>query len=107
MLKAILFDMDNTLIDFMKMKKKSCEAAIDSMIEAGLKIDKQEALKVMYELYDEHGIEHQLIFQKFLKKVRGKIDYKILAHGIVSYRRVREGHIVPYSNVPFVLEKLN
>ena len=37
-LKAVLFDVDNTLIDFMNMKKKSCEAAIEAMIGAGLKM---------------------------------------------------------------------
>ena len=37
-IKAVLFDIDNTLIDFMKMKKECCRAAIDAMISAGLKI---------------------------------------------------------------------
>ena len=41
MIKAILFDVDNTLIDFMKMKRKSCEAAVETMISAGLKMKKK------------------------------------------------------------------
>lgn len=36
-IKAILFDLDNTLIDFMKMKNAACDAAIESMIGAELK----------------------------------------------------------------------
>ena len=41
MLKSVIFDLDNTLIDFMKMKKLACEAAIDAMIDAGLEADKK------------------------------------------------------------------
>ena len=41
MIKAILFDLDNTLIDFFRLKKKCCNAAIDAMISAGLKIKKK------------------------------------------------------------------
>ena len=44
MIKAILFDLDNTLIDFMTMKRKCCEAAIDSMIASGLDMKREKAL---------------------------------------------------------------
>lgn len=106
MIKAVLFDLDNTLIDFLMMKKLSCEAAIDAMIGAGLNIRHDEAIKVLYGLYDKHGMEDKIIFQRFLKKLAGKIDYRILASGIVAYRRVREGFLEPYPNVDYVLLKL-
>jgi len=106
MIKAILFDLDNTLIDFMKMKKLSCEAAIDAMIGAGLNVKQDKAIKVLFELYGEHGLEEKTIFQKFLKKLTGKINYRILANGIVAYRRVRTGFLEPYPNVDYVLLKL-
>ena len=106
MIKAVLFDLDNTLIDFMKMKRVSCEAAITAMIGSGLNAEHDNALKILFELYDKHGLEEKRIFQKFLKKVTGKIDYKILANGIVAYRRVRSGFLEPYPNVDYVLLKL-
>jgi len=62
MIKAILFDLDNTLIDFMKMKHECCKVAIDAMIKAGLKVEKKKALQILYKLYDEYGIEYQLNF---------------------------------------------
>jgi len=52
-IKAILFDLDNTLVDFMAMKRKSCEAAIDEMISAGLGMKREEALKILFEMYDK------------------------------------------------------
>jgi len=106
MIKAVLFDLDNTLIDFLKMKRLSCDAAIDAMIGAGLNVSHENATKILFGLYDKHGMEDKAIFQKFLKKLTGKVNYKILANGIVSYRRVREGFLEPYPNVDYVLLKL-
>lgn len=105
MIKAVLFDVDNTLIDFMKMKRSSCTAAINAMINAGLNMSEKDALKLFYELYEIHGIESQRIFQKFTKKVYGKENYKLISHGVIAYRKMRESYLVPYSNtVPTLLE---
>lgn len=98
-IKAVLFDLDNTLIDFMRMKKISCEAAISAMIDAGLAMGKGKAYKELFDLYGLHGIEHGEIFQKFLKKVTGKIDYKILSRGINAYRKMQVGYLEPYPHV--------
>ncbi|MFH1182393.1 MAG: TIGR02253 family HAD-type hydrolase [Candidatus Woesearchaeota archaeon] len=104
MIKAVIFDLDNTLIDFMKMKKAAVNAAVDAMISAGIKMPKEEATKALYELYDKYGIEYQQIFQKFLQKTNRKVDYKILAAGIVAYRKVQPSFLEPYgSAVPTLL----
>lgn len=103
MIKAVIFDLDNTLIDFMSTKKASCDAAIDAMIKAGLKTPKRRAWKILFSLYREKGIEHQTIFQPFLEKIMGKVDYKIMAAGIVAYRKTRKTMIRTYPNVKKVL----
>ncbi|MBU0615091.1 MAG: TIGR02253 family HAD-type hydrolase [Nanoarchaeota archaeon] len=106
MIKAIIFDLDNTLIDFGEMKVHTCEAAIAGMIDAGLKIDRKKGMEILYELFTKYGMEDHNIFQRFLKKVKGKIDYRILANGIVAYRRVRSGFLEPYPHTNYVLLKL-
>ena len=106
MIKAVLFDLDNTLIDFLKMKRHSCSAAIDAMIGAGLNVEHDKAFKMLFGLYDKYGLEEKTIFQKFLTKLTGKVDYKILASAIVAYRRVRAGFLEAYPNVDYVLLKL-
>lgn len=106
MIKAIVFDLDNTLIDFLKMKRLSAGAAMDAMIKAGLKTKKKEGMKILFHLYFKRGLEHQKIFQIFLKKVLGKVDYRIMGAGIVAYRRVKEGLLYPYPNVIPMLNKL-
>jgi len=106
MIKAVIFDLDNTLIDFLKMKRISCEAAVSAMIDAGLEIEKEKALKKLFKIYDKYGMEDPKVFQKFLMQVSGKVDYKILANGIVAYRRVRTGFLEPFPHTTYTLLKL-
>jgi FMN phosphatase YigB (HAD superfamily) len=42
-IRAVLFDLDNTLVDFVKMKEESCRAATKAMINIGLKMNEEEA----------------------------------------------------------------
>ena len=88
------------------MKKLSCDAAISAMIGAGLNVSKEKAVKELFALYDKYGLEEKTIFQKFLKKISKKIDYEILASGIVAYRRVRAGFLEPYPHVNDILFEL-
>ena len=106
MIKAVLFDLDNTLVDFLRMKRACSSAALQAMIEAGLEIDEKKAEKLLFELYEKHGWENQQIFDIFLKEVLGRIDYRILAAGVVAYRRVKAGHLIPYRNVLRTLVQL-
>jgi len=106
MIKAVLFDLDNTLIDFMKMKKSCIKAATTAMIDSGLKMSEEEIEKKLFQLYEKYGIEYEKIFQKFLKTINGKVDYKILANGIVAYRKVRTGYLEPYPGAENTLKTL-
>ncbi|MGA7836559.1 MAG: TIGR02253 family HAD-type hydrolase [Ignavibacteriaceae bacterium] len=106
MIKAVVFDLDNTLMDFMKMKRRSIEEAIPAMIDAGLSITQEEANKVIDEIYKEQGIEYQKVFDVFLQRVLNRMDYKILSAGIVAYRRAREAALTPYPHVYSTLNKL-
>ncbi|HER43494.1 MAG TPA: haloacid dehalogenase, partial [Candidatus Eisenbacteria bacterium] len=86
MIKLIIFDLDNTLTDFMRMKDESINAAIWSMIDAGLDFPEQRIHEEIYRIYDEEGIEYQKVFNRLLVTLIGEVDYRILAAGIVGYR---------------------
>jgi putative hydrolase of the HAD superfamily len=105
MIKAIFFDLDNTLIDFIKMKHMSIEAAASAMIDAGLKREKGKIVKSLFKLYDNIGYEDQTVFQKYLKKEKS-LDFRILANAINAYRRVRTGFLEPYPHVTSTLLRL-
>lgn len=106
MIRAIVFDLDNTLVDFMSMKRLAVEAAIDAMIDAGLPVGRDEAEREIFEIYDREGIEYQRVFDDLLEKRLGRVDHKILAAGIVAYRRAREAALVLYPHVTVTLMEL-
>lgn len=95
MLKAVIFDIDNTLLDLMKMKNYCIDASIDAMLDAGLPMPKKKAVNKLTDMY-MHNIEDQKIFQKFLREATGKVDPRMLAYAILAYRRVKEGFLAPY-----------
>ncbi len=99
MIRAIIFDLDNTLLDFMSMKRKAITAAVDGMVEAGLEIESGEAYDKIMALYESGGWENQEIFNDFLKGATGEVDYKLLAAGIVAYRRARDAALTLYPGV--------
>jgi len=99
MIKAVIFDLDNTLLDFKKMKEHGMRAAIRAMIEAGLNCDEEEAYEFIFEIYHRKGWEYQLIFDDFIKYKTGEISNKLLAAAIVAYRRAKEASLLVYPNV--------
>ncbi|MBM3286551.1 MAG: HAD-IA family hydrolase [Candidatus Eisenbacteria bacterium] len=106
MIRAILFDLDNTLTDFMKMKEASVEAAIEGMIDMGLPMTREQARERILAIYDREGIEYQNVFDGFLKETTGACSPSILAAAIVGYRRVRDSYLVLYPHVRRTLTEL-
>jgi len=99
MIKLIIFDLDNTLTDFMRMKDESIKAAVRSMVDAGLDFPESRIHEEIYRIYGEEGIEYQKVFNKLLVDLIGHVDYRILAAGIVGYRKAREAALVLYPHV--------
>ena len=106
MIKAVIFDLDNTLVDFMKMKAEAIDAAIRAMIDAGLELAYEEVKRRIDAIYKEKGIEFQYVFDSLLSDIFDKVDYKILSAGVVAYRRAREAALVPYPHVYMTLYEL-
>ena len=106
MIKGVIFDIDNTLTDFMKMKRTAVDAAVEGMMDAGLPGAKDDLVKEFFDHYWKEGIEDQKIFDKILKAKLGHIDYKILASGILAYRRSKNGTMTLYPRVNQTLIEL-
>ena len=53
MIKGVIFDLDNTLLDFMRMKEIAVKAAIKGMIEAGLQVDESKSYNEIISIYED------------------------------------------------------
>jgi HAD superfamily hydrolase (TIGR02253 family) len=105
-IRAIILDLDNTLVDFMRMKADAVNAAIDGMIDAGIGLP-SEALRARIDaIYQEHGLEFQQVFDVLLERELGSVDPKILASGILAYRRARASALVLYPHSQMTLIEL-
>jgi len=103
MIKVAIFDLDNTLTDFKRMKENAVDAAVEAMVDAGLVFSPDVIKQKIYEVYEEKGIEFQHVFDVVLEEMLGYVDYKIQAAGIVAYRRAREASLVLYPHVKVAL----
>jgi len=105
-IRAVIFDLDNTLTDFMRMKDQAVEGAIDGMIDAGLTGSREEIKEKIYKIYRREGIEYQNVFDLFLQEEQGRLDHKLLAAAIIGYRRARDSFLVLYPHVHVTLVEL-
>lgn len=106
MFKAIIFDLDDTLIDFRERKKELIRSSVKAMISAGLKEEYKELYSEFSEFYWRTGIEDQNIFEKFLFQKYGSIDYRVLAHAVVAYRKANAKLLKTYPDVKETLLRL-
>jgi len=105
LIRATVFDLDNTLTDFMKMKSDAVTAAIEGMIDAGLNVPRATLQDRIDAIYKSRGLEYQQVFDDLLIELTGAIDPKIHASGIVAYRKVRSA-LVLYPHVQLTLLEL-
>jgi len=105
MISVILFDLDDTLIDFKGMKRAAITEAANSMVKAGLDMKASEVYEKLDRVYWEVGIESNSAIEEFLKSL-GKLDDKILAAGINGYLRGKLGHTDPVPGALDTIKKL-
>ena len=69
MIKAVLFDLDNTLLDFLTFKKETAKAAATAMLKRGLPATEVQVYGKIFSVYDEKGIEYQKTFYRSAQKL--------------------------------------
>jgi len=108
MLKAILFDLDNTLIDYIYFKKETAKAAAKAMIAQGLPASEKEIYDKIFQVYEEKGIEYQKTMYEVVKQYNLEINLaeKIQQAGILAYLKRKFEVLKTYPDVLPTLEKL-
>ena len=84
MIRAITFDLDNTLLDFMLFKRKTVTAIIKALKRYGFKGSQKTLEKDLFDFYLKYGIESDDFLEKYLKKHNYKNDI-MLAAAINAY----------------------
>lgn len=108
MFKAVLFDLDNTLLDFLTFKKETAKAAAKAMIKQGLPATEIEAYGKIFSVYDEKGIEYQKTFYEVVKQYNLEINLaeKIQQAGILAYLQRKSEVLRPYPMVKSTMRRL-
>ncbi len=108
MLKAILFDLDNTLVNFWEFKQASAKEAARAMTEAGLQMEPERCEKLIFSVYEQFGIEYQLTFSELLKPFKFEKEKfeRIRNAAITAYLQSKAKVLKPYDGVPQMLAEL-
>ncbi len=107
-LKAIIFDLDNTLIDFLTFKKETAKAAALAMVKHGLPATEIQIYGKIFSVYDEKGIEYQKTFHDVIEPFGLDMNKaeKIQQAAILAYLEKKFDVLRPYPMVRLTLEKL-
>ncbi|MEW6748850.1 MAG: HAD-IA family hydrolase [Candidatus Micrarchaeota archaeon] len=108
MFKAILFDLDNTLINFLEFKVETAKAAAKAMVQNGLPATESEAYGKIFTIYDEKGIEYQKTFHDVIAPYGLEINKaeRIQQAAILAYLQKKFEVLRPYPSVKPVLAKI-
>jgi len=102
MIKAVIFDMDNTLFDFVEAKLKACQTITNCL---NIKDDVSGEKLLSYFLRKKHGFEDIENIADYMKD-RNVYEKKKFEECCKIYEKVKLNTIKPYPNTKETLEKL-
>jgi len=103
-IKAVFFDVDDTLYDSTLQVNRARGNAIKAMMEAGLEVSNREGILVLEEIVREYGSNFPRQFDELLKKLDYNYNPRIIAAGVAAYHSTKTAYLVPYPDtVPTLL----
>ena len=108
MLKAILFDLDNTSVDFMKFKRETAIAAAKALEKYGWKMGQKETVRRIFRIYAKKGIEYQKTFAGLVYGAgyRGNKAERLQQAAILAYLAQKGKSLKPFRGVEKTLSSL-
>ncbi|WP_409200769.1 TIGR02253 family HAD-type hydrolase [Methanobrevibacter sp. DSM 116169] len=101
--KVVFFDIDDTLLDTSSFAVMARKAAIDSIVENGLPLEKEEAYELLKEIIKEKGSNYDKHFNILTKRVLDKEDPLLIALGMITYHNVKFSLLRPYPKTNDIL----
>lgn len=105
-IKAVFFDIDNTLYDSARLSSKARRNSVLAMIDAGLDKPFEEVLDDLQEIIEEYGSNYPYHYDTLLDRYGLKDPMKIIAAGVVAYEHTKIGYLKPFPGVVPALMRL-
>ncbi|MBN2491059.1 MAG: HAD-IA family hydrolase [Planctomycetes bacterium] len=110
-IRALFFDVDDTLYSTSRFSERARRAALDAMIALGLRADAEALYRELREVIEEFSPNSSSHFDKLLLRLdpacRAGINPALLvAAGVVAYREVKTRDLAPFPGVYAALEAL-
>ena len=112
LLRAIFFDIDDTLYSTSEFSEIARSNAIDAMIEAGLSLPREQLLVELEEVIREFSTNYEHHFDKLLLRIprrhyKGVNPAILVAAGVVAYHETKVRQLAPYEDAIEVLRLLS
>ena len=113
-IKLVGFDLDDCLFDSTGLSESARIKGIESMINLGLKVNRNDAIDLIKEIVNEYGSNfsrHYNFFIRRLNEIRNFCissydKYKYIAAAVIAYHQEKIESIKLYNDVKPCLEKL-
>ncbi|HEY0089633.1 MAG TPA: TIGR02253 family HAD-type hydrolase [Candidatus Lokiarchaeia archaeon] len=115
-IKLVGFDLDDCLFNSTGLSERARYAGIDAMIKLGLKIDRQEAIKMIKEIVKEYGSNSSNHYNYFIRRynrlenveetIPYSLQFKYISIAVMAYHEEKIKYIQVYDDVKPCLEKL-
>lgn len=111
MLRAILFDIDDTLFPTSEFARRARSNAVRAMIAAGLRLPEEEVQRELSEVIAEFSSNYDYHFDKLLQRLRPEaLGHRnpalVVAAGVAAYHDTKFREIAPYPDVKPLLADL-
>lgn len=111
-LRAIFFDVDDTLYSTSAFADLARQRSIDAMLGAGLKVARETLERELQEVIAEFTSNYEHHYDKLLLRLppgalEGVNPAVVVAAGVVAYHETKAGELKPYDDVLFALRRLS
>lgn len=104
--RVVAFDLDNTLIDIVHLKRRAAEAAGWALADAGMDIHPGKAATAILGLAFELGIDRDDIVDHYIERKLGRPDPRLAAVGRHAYERAEDANATSYPRAHATLLEL-
>ncbi|MGE3853812.1 MAG: TIGR02253 family HAD-type hydrolase [Planctomycetota bacterium] len=110
-LRAIFFDVDDTLYSTSEFANEARRNAVDGMIRAGLRMQRDDALRELHEVISEFSSNYEYHFDKLLARIpahyfEGLNPAILIAAAVVGYHETKHTSLYVFEDAIEVLKLL-